>query len=105
MGDRKMLEELEKVLAPIGLAGLFASICGLASYLHGQVKKHKPIIWRDAGIKALASGVTGITLMMACQAMKLDAWWAGAIIGTCSWLGADVSVALVRGMIKRGLKL
>lgn len=105
MGDKNMLEELDKFLTQVGLAALFASICGLAGYLHGQVKKHQPINWKEGAIKAFGSGITGIILMMACQAMKLDAWWAGAVIGTCSWLGADVSVAVLKGILKRGLQL
>lgn len=105
MGDRKMLEDVEKFLTQIGLAALFASICGLAGYLHGQVKKHKPISWKEAAIRAFGSGVTGIILMMACQAAEFNPMWTGAIVGTCGWLGADAAVAMVRKLFKSVLQL
>ena len=105
MRIKRMIEEWKEFLAQIGVAALFSAFCGLAGYLHKKSKSKEKIVLAEALVRALGSGVTGAILIMACQSMEIDPMTTGAIIGTCGWLGADASVKLLHGIIKRNFKL
>lgn len=105
MRKRAMFDDIKDFLAHAGFGALFALLCGLVGYLHRQVTSKRRISLLEAFVRGLGSAITGSLVMMACLALKIEMAWAGVIVGTFGWLGADVTMVLLEKIVHKRLGL
>lgn len=102
-----MPPELEPVkwwFAALGYT-TFAAIGGLLSYLLRSMDKHEPVRWRQAIVQSVSAGFAGALVLFACTALNLSEEWKGVIVGVAGWLGADATIKLLEGRIRKQLGL
>lgn len=41
--------------------------------------------------------------MLCCKALNIDILWSGVIVGVFGWLGAEASIVMLAGLLRRKL--
>jgi hypothetical protein len=82
---------------------LFAGFGGLMGYLMRTVDKKETINWARAMLEGSAAGFVGYIILLLCSAIKLGEQWTGVIVGVSGWLGANVSIRMLEGMVRKKL--
>lgn len=94
-----MSEPKLSLIETLMMSGL-AGIGGTLSYLMRQANiKERPTMGR-AVLEACSSAFVGLLAMLACQAMEISWQWAGVIVGLFGWMGAELSIALLRRLVE-----
>ncbi|QMV29682.1 hypothetical protein [Vibrio phage vB_VnaS-AQKL99] len=85
------------------LLTLFAALGGLLSYLMRTLNHdEKPRLSR-AFVETFSSAFVGILAIMACRAFHIDVLWSGVIVGVFGWLGAEASIVILTGLVRKKL--
>lgn len=82
---------------------LFASAGGVMGHLMRIIDKKEKINWGRASLEGLAAGFVGFLILLVCQAMDLSEQWTGVIVGVSGWLGANASIRMLEGMVRKRL--
>ena len=81
----------------------FAAIGGMLSYLMRTLnKEQKPLLTKSV-VETLSSAFVGLLAMLVCKALALDWYWSGVIVGVFGWVGAEASIAMLSGVIRKRL--
>jgi hypothetical protein len=84
---------------------LLAAFGGVLGYVMRTVDKKERVIWWRAILEGLGAAFVGLLVMFVCQEMKLSQGYTGVIVGVCGWLGANVTIRLLEGMVRKKLGL
>lgn len=82
---------------------LFAAFGGVMGHLMRTIDKKDKINWGRAALEGAAAGFVGFIVLLMCTAMKLSEQWTGVIVGVSGWLGANVSIRMLEGMVRKKL--
>lgn len=97
-----MSDERLAVIQSLLLTG-FAALGGLLSYLMRVLNRdEKPRAYR-AFVETFSSAFVGILAILACKALNLDVLWSGIIVGVFGWLGAEASIVILTGLVRKKL--
>ena len=77
----------------------FSAIGGFLSQLLHAVENNEKISRTRLFVQSAAAGFVGLLVLMLCKAMHIPDEWNGVIVGIAGWLGADVTINLVRRAI------
>ncbi|USL90054.1 hypothetical protein [Vibrio phage vB_VpaS_CHI] len=81
----------------------FAALGGLLSYLLRVLNRdEKPRLYR-AFVETFSSAFVGILAILACKALNIDVLWSGIIVGVFGWLGAEASIVILTGLVRKKL--
>lgn len=98
MPDHK-ITLLEIVLFPA-----FAAMGGMLSYLMRTLSREgeKPMLMRFL-VEGMSSAFVGVLAMLACKGLDVDWYWSGLIVGVFGWIGAEASIAMLAGLVRKKL--
>lgn len=82
---------------------LFAAFGGVMGHLMRTIDKKEKVNWGRAALEGSAAGFVGFIILMVCQAMKLSEQWTGVIVGVSGWLGANATIRMLEGLVRKKL--
>lgn len=82
---------------------LFAAFGGVMGHLMRTIDKKEKIIWSRAIVEGAAAGFVGLIVLLICGAMELSEQWTGVIVGVSGWLGANATIRMLEGMVRKKL--
>jgi len=82
---------------------LFAAFGGVMGHLMRTIDKKEKIVWGRAAVEGLAAGFVGLIVLLICGAMELGEQWTGVIVGVSGWLGANATIRMLEGMVRKKL--
>lgn len=82
---------------------LLAAFGGSLGYIMRTVDKKEKIVWWRAALEGFAAGFVGLLVMFICQELKLSPGYTGVIVGVCGWLGANATIRLLEGIVRKKL--
>lgn len=81
----------------------FAGLGGLLSYLLRSLNRDQKPSLSKSIVETLSSGFVGVLAMLCCKALNIDILWSGVIVGVFGWLGAEASIVMLAGLLRRKL--
>ena len=78
---------------------VFSAVGGFLSHVLHAIEHNEKISWTRVFVQSAAAGFVGLIVLMLCKAMHIPDEWNGVIVGIAGWLGADVTINLVRQAI------
>lgn len=105
-GTLKMIEYiLNSWWFKLASYAFLAFIGGALGYIMRAVdKQEKVLVWR-VFLEGIGAAFVGVLVMFICQEAKFSAGYTGVIVGVCGWLGANVTIRLLEGFVRRKLGL
>lgn len=82
---------------------LFAAFGGVMGHLMRMIDKKESISWGRALVEGFAAGFVGLIVLFICGAMKLGEQWTGVIVGVSGWLGANATIRMLEGLVRKKL--
>lgn len=78
---------------------LLAWVAGFLGDIMRQMDANTPIKWSRTLVKSASAALTGLLILFICISLDLSAWWTGAIVGLCGWLGADATIRIIEKFV------
>lgn len=95
-------EEIPTWIRGVFYAG-FAALGGSMGYVMRSIDGNQKVnAWR-AAMEGFAAGFVGVIVLLTCQAMVVSEAWTGVIVGVSGWLGANVTIRLLEGLVRKKL--
>lgn len=82
----------------------FSAIGGALGHLMRNYDK-KPFSWGRCFLESMAAGFVGLLMLLVCEAMDLSPQWTGVIVGVSGWLGANATIRMLEGLVRKRLGL
>lgn len=82
---------------------LFAAFGGVMGHLMRTIDKKEKVSWGRASVEGAAAGFVGLIVLLICGAMALGEQWTGVIVGVSGWLGANATIRMLEGMVRKKL--
>ena len=82
---------------------LFAAFGGVMGHLMRTIDKKERISWGRAFVESAAAAFVGVIVLLICGAMGLSEQWTGVIVGVSGWLGANATIRMLEGMVRKKL--
>ena len=81
----------------------FASFGGAMGHMMRSIDKKEKISWGRAFVESAAAGFVGVIVLLVCGAMGLGEQWTGVIVGVSGWLGANATIRMLEGIVRKKL--
>lgn len=82
---------------------VFAAFGGVMGHVMRTIDKKEKVNPLRAVMEGLAAGFVGLLVLLTCQAMHLGEQWTGVIVGVSGWLGANATIRMLEGIVRKKL--
>ena len=80
---------------------LLACAGGLLGSMIRMLDAKQKIDWFVVAIETVASGFSGVIVMLLCQALALNLQWTGIIVGVCGWFGGRTTMLWLEKRVRK----